>query len=224
MDPFRLCLALGPVAIYLLLLGLVNLGRRPLVVSGVRDATALGLALAGLVIVGPLELFFPHEAASRFGPYVWLLVLTLYGLGLILTLLLLRPRLVIYNISLDQLRPVLGELVEQLDGDRRWAGDSLVLPTLGVQLHVDSFAAMKNVSLTSIGGLQNHAGWRRLELALAAALRRIEVSRNPRGISLVTGGALVLALLCRAIYQQPDVMTQQLTAVFDIVKQMLAIK
>ena len=38
MDPFRLCLALGPVAIYLLLLGAVNLSRRPLLVSGVRDA------------------------------------------------------------------------------------------------------------------------------------------------------------------------------------------
>ena len=34
MDPFRVCLALGPVAIYLLLLGAINLSRRPLLVSG----------------------------------------------------------------------------------------------------------------------------------------------------------------------------------------------
>ena len=34
MDPFRLCLALGPVAVHLLLLGAVNVSRRPLLVSG----------------------------------------------------------------------------------------------------------------------------------------------------------------------------------------------
>ena len=38
MDPFRLCVALGPVAIYLLLVGTLNLFRRPFLVSGTRDA------------------------------------------------------------------------------------------------------------------------------------------------------------------------------------------
>ena len=57
-----------------------------------------------------------------------------------LVLLVLRPRLVIYNISVDQLRPILAELVEQLDSEARWAGDSLALPALGVQLHLDNTA------------------------------------------------------------------------------------
>ncbi|MEI7903478.1 MAG: hypothetical protein WCK89_24835, partial [bacterium] len=59
MDPFRLCLAFGPVAIYAVLLGAINLLRRPFAVSGTRDAAALGLAVSGLVIVGPIELFLP---------------------------------------------------------------------------------------------------------------------------------------------------------------------
>ena len=45
-DPFRLCLALGPVAVYLLLLGMLNSFRRPFLVSGTHTAT-LGLAVSG---------------------------------------------------------------------------------------------------------------------------------------------------------------------------------
>ena len=46
-EAFQLCVALGPVAVYLLLLGAVNLSRRPLLVSGVRDAAALGAGHLG---------------------------------------------------------------------------------------------------------------------------------------------------------------------------------
>ena len=49
MDPFRLCLALGPVAIYLLLIGAINMFRRPFLVSGTRDTATLGLALSGFL-------------------------------------------------------------------------------------------------------------------------------------------------------------------------------
>ena len=76
MDAFRLCLAIGPVAMYLLLLGALNLSRRPLLVSA-RDAAALWLAVSGLIIIGPLELFIPFDALARLGPYAWVLLLSL---------------------------------------------------------------------------------------------------------------------------------------------------
>ncbi|HUT09519.1 MAG TPA: hypothetical protein VMY42_03410 [Thermoguttaceae bacterium] len=213
MDTFHACLALGPVAVYLLLLGAINLSRRPFLVSGTRDATALGLAVSGFMIVGPMKLFFPDAAAAHFGPFVWLLLLAFYGLCLVLVLLLLRPRLVIYNISADQLRPILAELVDQLDPNARWAGDMLLLPGLGVQLHVNELAWMRNVSLSSVGGDQNYLGWRRLELALGAALRRVEFGRNPRGISLVAAGTLIAAALVWAVARDPQAVAD---ALFDI--------
>ena len=114
MDPFRLCLAVGPVAVYFLLLGAINLSRRPLLVSGVRDAASLALAVSGLIIIGPMALFFPYSAEARFGPHVWLMLLALYALIVVLWLLLLRPRLVIYNILADKLRPILAEVVNRL--------------------------------------------------------------------------------------------------------------
>ena len=118
MDPFRLCLGLGPVAVYLCLLGTISLSRRAVLVSGVRDAATLALAVSGLVVIGPMELFFPFAAAARFGPHVWLLLLALYAMCVILWLLVLRPRLVIYNVSADKLRPILADAVNSLDAER----------------------------------------------------------------------------------------------------------
>jgi hypothetical protein len=214
MDPLRLCLAFGPAAIYLLLLGAINLSRRPLLVSGTRDAAALGLALGGFIMIGPIELFFPtaanlrfpDAAVTRFG-----LPLAFYTLSLMLVLLLLKPRLVVYNISADQLRSLLAELVETLDPDGRWAGDSLALPTLGVQLHLDHATAMRNVSLLSTGPKQSHAGWRRLETALRAALGRVEVARNSRGLAFLTAGALIIAGLVLAVAHDAQGITQALS-------------
>jgi hypothetical protein len=223
MDPFRLCVAFGPVAMYLLLLGAVNLSRRPLLVSGVRDAAALALAISGLVIIGPLELFFPFEAAVRLGPHVWLLLLALYTMGLVLVLLLLRPRLVIYNISVDKLRPILAELVDRLDPGARWAGDSLVLPKLGVQLYVDNFAALRSVSLISAGGNQSHPGWRRLETTLGDALAREDVARNPRGMSLMSAGLLIIVGIVIAIAQNPQAVAQSLLDIAQTLLRMVGL-
>ena len=214
MDPFRLCLALGPVAIYVLLLGAINTFRRPFLVSGTRDTAALGLAVSGLVIVGPIELFFPVAASLRFGSFVWVFLITLYALFLVLVLLMLRPRLVVYNISNDELRAILAELVAELDPEARWAGDSLVLPNLGVQLHVDGLTAMRNVSLVATGANQSQQGWRRLELALDAALSRLEVPRNPRAISLITAGVLLMLAIILAIARDPQAVAQSLFDMF----------
>jgi len=210
MDPFRICLAMGPLAVYFFLMGGLNFTRRPFVVAGTRDAAALGLALSGMILVGPVELFFPTAAASLFGPYVWIFLIVLYMLVLVLVLLMLRPRLVVYNISPDQLRPILADLAPRLDGEARWAGDNLALPSLGIQLHLDAQASMRNVALVSSGPNQNYSGWRKLEHALGEALEEFEVTRNPRAISLVTAGVLTAATLVLTVARDPHAVAQSL--------------
>jgi hypothetical protein len=221
MDPFRLTLALGPAAIYLLLLGMINLSRRPLLVSGGRDAAALALAMTGMLIVGPFELFLPQASVMRYGPYVWVMVLTFYGLSVAMGILMLRPRLVIYNISADKLRPILAEVVASLDSDARWAGDSLVLPNLVVQLSIDHFRTMRNVSLKSVGGNQDLHGWRRLEQGLAGALSQETMTRNPRGLVLFFAGLLILGGLTMVIYRDPQAITQSIFNLTETVLRML---
>src|SRR5436190_14832984 len=155
MDSLHIAIALGPLATYLLVLGVINLSSRPLLTTGGRDVAALAMAVAGLIVVGPMELFLVEEAAVLYGGWVWAIMLAAYALLVVLVVLLLRPRLVIYNITLEQLRPLLADAVARLDTDTRWAGESLVMPQLGVQLHVEAAPLLKNVQLVSSGPQQS---------------------------------------------------------------------
>jgi hypothetical protein len=204
MDPLHLAIALGPLTVYFFFLGLVNLSRRPRMTTGARDVAALGAAVSGLMVAGPMELFLPEHAASRFGALVWPLLLALYALCVSLAALILRPRLVIYNITLEHLRPVLGETAVELDKEAHWAGMSLVLPSLGVSLHLEPSAAMRNVQLVSTGPRQNYAGWKRLELALRPALRETPAAANPFGAVLFICGMVMATLVAYQTLSQPD--------------------
>jgi hypothetical protein len=157
---------------------------------------ALGIAVTGLMLVGPLELFRPEAATREFGNYIWLALLLFYWLWLLLVVLLSRPRLVVYNISLEELRPILADAAGRLDGGARWAGNHLTLPALGVNLHLDGFDLMRNVSLVSSGGRQNIDGWRQLARELQPLLAPIRVKSNPRAIGFL---AVSLALLAGSV-------------------------
>lgn len=211
LDPLHLCIALGPLAVYLVLLGFLNLSRRPFLTTGGRDVASLAIAVSGLTIVGPMELFFPEAAAVRLGMWAWPLLLTLYGFCVLFLVLFLRPRLVIYNTSVEQLRPILAELVPELDEGARWAGDTLFLPKLGVQLHILPFLATRNAQLVASGPRQHYAGWRRLELALAATLRTTRCPRNPFGVSLIFFGLLMIGIVTFTVVDQYQAVAQSLT-------------
>ncbi|HZL87761.1 MAG TPA: hypothetical protein VFB96_05240 [Pirellulaceae bacterium] len=195
-DPLHQCIAFGPLVVYLLILGMINLGRRPFLTTGARDTAVLGIAISGFIAAGPMELFLPEGAANLFGGWIWALLLTFYLLCLLLVVLLMRPRLVIYNVTFEQLRPALADVVSRLDDHARWAGESLSMPTLGLQLTVEPMAVMKSVQLVSAGPYQNIAGWRRLEEELAAELKQSRGLPNPYGVFLLSfalclGGAVL---------------------------------
>ena len=185
MDPLHFCIAVAPLSVYLLMLGYLNLRQRPFVTTGARDAGVVGIALLGFVVAGPMELFFPEGAASRFGPWVWVLMVVFYGLCVSLLVLLMRPRLVIYNVSLEELRPILTKVALGIDSKSRWAGDSLMLPTLGVHLHAESVDWLRNVQLSSGGSQQSFEGWRKLESELELALRKLAVRPNFIGVPML---------------------------------------
>ncbi len=213
-DALHACIALSPVAVYLMLMGLINLGKRPFLTTGSRDVAALGIALTGLFLCGPAKLFLPESAFLRIGPWVWPLLLALYLLFLTLMVLVIRPRLVIYNITNDQLRPLLGSVVADLDKAAQWAGDSLTLPSLGVQLHIDPQDGFRYVQLVSAGPRQNFAGWRRLELVLGKALRESAGgNRNPLAVSLLFFSALIIGIVTFMMINEPQTIADSLREV-----------
>lgn len=210
MQTVPMLIAVAPLAMYLVLVGLLNLRRKPYLMTGAREALLVSLALSGLAIIGPMELFFPQQAANQFGPYIWALLLVFYLLVVLLWILIARPRLVVFNISPAQLRVLLAEAAGKLDGEVRWAGDSLALPRLNVQLYVDGFDIMRNVSLISTGGDQSYTNWRRLEGALRETLRDIAVPRNPRGYSMFIAGVLLLLTIGFRVANDPQAVAQGL--------------
>ncbi len=207
-DPLRLAIAFVPLASYCFLLGLINARRCPFLTTGGSDLAALGAALSGFVLVGPIELFRPEAASAEYGSYVWAFLLVFYWLSIWLTVLLLRPRLVVYNISEEELRPVLAEAARAIDSQARWAGESLSLPTVGVQLHLESFELMRHVTLIASGTKQNLAGWRRLTHQLYEQLQPLRVSPNPRALGLILLALLLLASSTAHMLSHPQRLAQ----------------
>lgn len=192
MDPLHFVVATIPLAIYFACIGLINLVGRPLIVSGVGDASLLALALSGWVLIGPMELFLPDDAVAQFGIWVWLPIICLYGLIVLLVILLMRPRLIIYNVSSDQLRPLLAQTVVEMDDRARWAGDCLNMPQQGILLHLDAQPGIRQVQLTAVGGRQDMEAWRRLSNALAFRIKEMPAKVNTRGATFLLVGLLLL--------------------------------
>ena len=207
-DPFRFAIALVPVAAYFVLLALLNARRRPFITTGGCDLATLGAALSGLVLIGPIELFRPEAASAEFGGYVWLFLLVFYWLWVWLAVLVARPRLVVYNISGEELRPVLAEVSRRLDPQARWAGDTLALPTLGVTLHLESFDVMRHVTLAASGGKQEMAGWQRLSAELRNQLASLRIGSNPRALGLMLAAIALMAFSILHMLGHPQQVAQ----------------
>ena len=207
-DPLHLTIALGPLAVYFLVLGLINLTRRPFLTTGARDFGALGIAISGLVIAGPMELFFPEGAAAAWGWLVWPLLLSLYYLGLVLVCLLIRPRLVIYNVSADELRDVLAKSLPAIDPQAQLNVDALLLPNLGVQGHIEPFSSLRNVQIVASGPRQNHQGWSHLAARLRPALREAHVPPNPYGVTLLMFAIFMLGSITFYVFRDQQAVAQ----------------
>ena len=206
MDPLHFCIATAPLAVYFCLLGVINVSGRPFVTTGSRDAAALGIGLSGMMVAGPMELFFPNNAAQWAGNLVWLLMLAFYGLCVSLIVLTMRPRLVIYNIDYDKLRPILGDLANQIDGKSRWSGDNLLIPSIQVQLHLEALPLLMNVQLVSTGPRQSYEGWRKLEQKLKTSIGEVRTRPNSFGIGLfILAGSMATGTAIWMLSQQQEV-------------------
>lgn len=215
MDTFSACVALGPLAVYLVMLGAINLSSRPLVISGTREIIALGLAVSGLVIVGPMQLFMPEAAAARFGTLIWALLVCFYVLCLALVILVIRPRLVVYNVTVDQLSPVLADVARRLDHDSAWAGRAVSMPQLRIHLVLESFAPMHSVALVATGHGQSATGWRRLGAALRESLRDVSVAGRAQGFWLAMCGLMILLVLAFRVADDPQTIARGLARMLN---------
>jgi hypothetical protein len=146
----------------------------------------------------------------------WSLVGSLYLSTLTLIILMARPRISLHNISLEEARQTVGDAGRELDPQACWTGNSLLLPTLGVELALDEFMPLRSVALVSIGRRQSYRGWKRLEGALAQSLRRREVPPNPAGLSFVLTGLLICGVVLFRWVRDPAAVAQAFTEMFGL--------
>jgi hypothetical protein len=192
-DSIPLWLACLLPGLYLLGIAIVHLRRRPLAVPGGWDLAVLAAAVTGLAIAGPLDLLQP--VAVR-GPWRIVLPAVLCGLLAALAILVARPRLVVYNLTLDQLRPVVAQVAASLDRQARWAGETVALPGRGIQVTLDGRVA-RCVSLAASGGRTSPEGWAEFCRRVRRSVRVLRVKPSPW--AAVFGG-LGAALVAGAIW------------------------
>lgn len=192
MNAYEICLSLVPLAVYFLLLGIIHASRRPFILSGDADMALLCAAVSGMVFVGPMNLFYPVNAAIRFGTYIWLILAILYFLISMLVILYSRPRLIVYNIDKEQLKEILEKIAMRLDENSAWAGDSLHMPQQNINLHLEYVSGLKNVTLVSNEKYSSRLRWHNLKRLLKSELKQTPVSRNKLSFLLLAFSAILI--------------------------------
>lgn len=191
LDRIPLWAAFVPLGAYLLMLGTFHLRRRPLVVSGGADWALLGAGVTGLVLVGPLALVQPAIGNT---PWSALLLVALFALLIAMGTLVSRPRLVIYNVTIDQVRPVVVDVVSRLDPSARWAGGTAALPARRLEVRIDGHGPTRTVSVVAAGERTGTDGWGEFCSRLRSGLRGLPVRSSPWAAAFLASGVLVLAV------------------------------
>ena len=206
MDPLRTSIALIPLVVYAVVLGLVNMNRRSVLTTGTFDTIALGLAITGFVVIGPLELFYPNSYLMHYGVFfffdishwvgigVWILLIMFYWLIVTWIAVSRRPRLVIYNLDARHLHRLLEQLLWSMDAGVRWAGETAVLPNLGIHFTIEANSRLRCIQLVSAGPCQDPLGWKLLRETIRNSLKQERSPLNPLafGYFLVALGMLLL--------------------------------
>lgn len=206
----KFAIAVIPVALYFILIGLLRFRTRPMVTSGWRDTMTLGIAAAGLVAVGPMQLFTPTQATQTYGAWVWLMLFGFYALALIMLLLSSKPRLIAYGLDAEQFRDVLIEAARGIDPQSHWSRDVLTLPTCGLQLAIEATASPSVQQVVHVGALEKLDQWVRLEREFVRIGGKTSCGRSWAGAMLLVSGALLMIASIVPLVRDPAAALAQL--------------
>jgi hypothetical protein len=206
-EPFPLLLALLPMIGYLIVLGMIRLSGYALVTTGGRDIAALGVAISGLIAIGPAELFFPNAAATVFGPLVWIALVVFYGLIVSLIALTSTPRLVVYGRTPQDLQQPLLAAAKRIDPEAADInGLRVYLPKSGVHFRLEGYRDADHAQVVAFESGVPLQMWN----DLLAGFRE-EVSKSPRPaqrhghMMLIVAGALIGIVLWQGFGHQEQV-------------------
>ncbi len=213
-----ICANLLPIGTYLCVLGLFHTVGRPLSTTGVRDYRALASALSGLVITGPIEYILHYRMLPDFLVHShWI------GLGLYLLLVAaLLPRshekLIIYNSSELSVAAALRTILGHLGLNNQEVPGGWILPERGVSLELDSFPALRNVTLR-FHGMRDRELFRTIHDDLVEILAATRTGWSLVGLCMAAAGGIVLAFPVWILAQDPQNIVALLRQVLETWKQ-----
>ena len=194
MDFFSTRTALIPLSFYLFFLGIINLSQKTRVLTGRQDLIALSFGIAGLVIVGPLQIFLPPAGMIRFGNHVWYPVVVLYLFCVLWLSMICRPRLVFYNLDSDGFSRIFERVTEREIWTVQRHGDVVQISELKIQFEILPAEAVKNITLRATRGEQSSAGWNALQKAIRDELLSHHTVPSAYGWIYLACGIVVAAV------------------------------
>jgi hypothetical protein len=180
------------------------------------DFFLFGMAIVGIVAVGPIELFFPRAAYSLLGVWIWLILFALYFFILLLIALNLRLKIVVYGMTSDALKQATNEVLTENQMQVTWVGNMLDVPTLGVQACIESAGRAHLSKIEAAGSDQNPSGWLALERLLVRKMSSHRHRFVPEAILWITISLLLFGLSAVCVVKDLPRLTQAMQTMFDL--------
>lgn len=209
-DPFPALIAFTPLILYLFFLAIVRIGGFAWVTTGGRDLAAVLAAVSGLIVVGPMELFFPNATASFLGVWVWIPLLLLYFLFACLLVLGARTKLVSYGRTAEDVYPAMIRAARSLDAGSTVNNEQLQvhLPAFAAHLRLENSPGHDCVSVLAFEPNLSPSFWTSFRTQLRTELRATSPPRPRRGWALM-GVALAMAyMLVRYVASEPALLVE----------------
>ena len=186
----------APVAVYFLVLGLLNSRRRPQLLTGRQDFALLITALSPL----PLLPLLSWLGAT---PLTALACVAALGAGVLLA----GPRgnsWVIYHLSTHTARRAVAEALASLGEAPEPCEDGFALPQSDATVDIRSFSLLQNVTVVFRGA--DRALARRFGAALSRSLADVEAETSPAAVALlVVATAMLVAPLALVAHRAPEI-------------------
>lgn len=209
-EPFPALLAFTPLILYLFALAILRIGGFVWVTTGVRDFTLVLAAISGMIVIGPMELFFPNATASLLGVWVWIPLLSLYLLFACLLLLGTSKKLVVYGRTAEQVYPALVQAASKLDSGAIENREQLQvhLPSLQAHFRLEVAPGYDCLSVLSFEAMLPPSVWKALQRELRLQLRNTPPPRPRRGWVMFAIASMMTFYLVRYVSSNPALLVE----------------
>ncbi|MDY6914380.1 MAG: hypothetical protein SVT52_07995 [Planctomycetota bacterium] len=182
-----------PVAVYFLILGLLNSRRHPQLLTSRRDFAMLLAALSPLFVLPAVG----HSPTTLLA-----VAATLAG-----AIVLLAPRgksWVIYNMPPAQARNCIARSLRAIGLQPKSRPDGFDIEHDSAFVRISGFWLVRNVSVRLVGGSEELAG--RFQASLAKTLSQVRAETTPMAVSLLlVATAMMVAPLALMAHRVPEI-------------------